>query len=260
MLPPPNAVWEALTGPHAHLAERNERAARYQRDVAPFAALASDHGRPPGPDARAWADLAELVGPGGTAPLAGVANPPPEGWRIVTYASGVQFVGTSVEGRPDPEAEPLGLDDLPDMLDLIARTRPGPFLPRTIEMGRYLGIRRNGALVAMAGERVRVPGWAEISAVCTDATHRGAGLATRLVLAVVAGMRHRDELPFLHVVTANGPAIRLYESLGFTRSRRLDFIVVTPPGAQAVPNVAAGAAVNRTGVRPPRTPTDPPGR
>ena len=81
------------------------------------------------------------------------------------------------------------------MLDLVARTEPGPFLPRTIEMGTYLGIRRGGALVAMAGERLHPPGWTEISAVCTDDAYRSRGLGTRLVLAVAAYPAGRDTVP-----------------------------------------------------------------
>ena len=118
----------------------------------------------------------------------------------------------------------LGPADVPEMLALVERTRPGPFLPRTIEMGTYLGIRRDGELVAMAGERLHPPGWTEISAVCTDERFRGHGLATRLVLAVAAGIRERGETPLLHAAATNVHAIRLYESLGFARRRHTRFV------------------------------------
>jgi predicted GNAT family acetyltransferase len=124
---------------------------------------------------------------------------------------------------------PLGDNDVPEMLDLVARTRPGPFLPRTVELGRYLGIRRGGALVAMAGERLHPPGWSEISAVCTDPAHRGQGLASRLVRAVVALIRERGELPFLHAAADNTNALRLYESMGFRLRCTSTFEVVRAP-------------------------------
>jgi predicted GNAT family acetyltransferase len=128
------------------------------------------------------------------------------------------------------------------MLDLVARTRPGPFLPRTIELGGYIGIRRNGALVAMAGERLRPPGWSEISAVCTDADFRGKGLATRLTLAVACAITDRGELPFLHAAADNVSAIRLYQSLGFRLRRTATFVVMRSPRA------GAGGALNSTGL------------
>jgi predicted GNAT family acetyltransferase len=141
----------------------------------------------------------------------------------------VQLEGFSLEVAPDREAIVLGPDDVPEMLALVERTKPGPFGPRTIELGTYLGIRRDGALVAMAGERLHPAGWTEISAVCTDESYRGAGLATRLVRAVAAGIRARREVPFLHAAAANTTAIRLYESLGFTLRREVSFLILRTP-------------------------------
>jgi predicted GNAT family acetyltransferase len=115
------------------------------------------------------------------------------------------------------------------MLALVERTKPGPFRARTIELGTYLGIRRDGALVAMAGERLHPPGWTEISAVCTDPAFRGQGLATRLVLAVAAGIRARGDVPFLHAAATNTNAIRLYESLGFRLRQQRRFLNARVP-------------------------------
>ncbi|MER6798526.1 GNAT family N-acetyltransferase, partial [Amycolatopsis mediterranei] len=128
----------------------------------------------------------------------------------------------------------LGPADVPEMLDLVERTRPGPFRKRTVELGTYLGIRRGGALVAMAGERLHPPGYTEISAVCTDPAYRGQGFGTRLVLAVAAGIRERGEIPMMHAAAANTSAIRLYRSLGFALRQRPDFVVVRVPLAVAV--------------------------
>jgi predicted GNAT family acetyltransferase len=130
---------------------------------------------------------------------------------------------------------------VPEILDLVARTEPGPYLPRTVEMGTYLGIRHDGRLVALAGERLHPPGWTEISAVCTDPDHRGRGLATRLVRAVAAGIRERGDHPFLHAAATNTTAIRLYESIGFTLRARTVFSLVrfTGPTAAADPEETA---------------------
>lgn len=127
----------ALTGPHAHLAERVGRAARYPLDVSPFVALADPA------DPHAWDDLAALVGPGTVTPVTG-AKSAPQGWETVQHGQGVQLVDTALRAEPAPEAVRLGPDDVPEILDLIALTEPGPFLPRTVELGTYLGIRHRG--------------------------------------------------------------------------------------------------------------------
>ncbi len=213
-----NPALAALTGPHARFAERRGRVLRYPVEVSPWVALPDD------PAPADWADVAALAGPGKEALLIGYQGRTPEGWETVFRAEGVQLVGEGVAGAPDPEAVRLGPADVPEMLDLVTRTRPGPFLARTLELGTYLGIRRNGALVAMAGERLRPPGWTEISAVCTDPALRGQGLARRLVLAVAHGIQERGERPFLHTGADNTGAIRLYESLGFRLRRTTVFL------------------------------------
>ena len=226
-----NPAWAALTGPHVHFAERVGRAVRYPADVAPFYAVSDLD------DPRAWADLATLVGPGGTASVRGVTRAP-AGWEVLRAGQGVQLVDTGLHAEPDPEAVRLGPDDVPEILDLVARTEPGPYLPRTVEMGTYLGLRHHGRLIALAGERLHPPGWTEISAVCTDPDHRGRGLATRLVRAVAAGIKERGERPFLHARATNANAIRLYESIGFTLRRRTVFSLVRPTGAAVLEETA----------------------
>jgi predicted GNAT family acetyltransferase len=116
------------------------------------------------------------------------------------------------------------------MLNLIERTKPGPFRKRTIELGNYLGLRVDGELVAMAGERLQPPGYTEISAVCTDERFRGRGLAGRLIRAVGHGIRERGDIPFLHASAQNTNAIRLYESMGFVLRRRRIFTAWKLPG------------------------------
>jgi ribosomal protein S18 acetylase RimI-like enzyme len=212
-----NPVLASLTGPHARLALTRGRAARYPAGVSPFCALPGE------PDAADWADAAELVRPGEAVLFPALHATPPAGWEVLGLGPGVQLVATALDVAPDEEAVPLGPADVPDMLSLTGRAKPGPFLPRTIEMGAYLGIRRGGQLVAMAGERLRPPGWTEISAVCTDPAWRGQGLGSRLTRAVAAGIAARGDTPFLHAIATNTTAIRLYEELGFTHRRDIQF-------------------------------------
>lgn len=189
---------------------------------------------PDEPTAADWADAAALAGSGGRVMLAATWTPFPAGWELAGGREGVQLVASDDVGRGVPADDDiirLGQRDVPEMLDLAARTQPGPFRPGTIEMGGYLGIRREGTLVAMAGERMRPPGWAEISAVCTDKAWRGHGFAARLTLAVAAGIRARGETPFLHAVATNAGAIRLYERLGFARRQLTMFKVARVPAA-----------------------------
>jgi ribosomal protein S18 acetylase RimI-like enzyme len=178
--------------------------------------------------------MAGLAGPGGVVVLTGVVGDPPAGWRVLRQLPGVQMVSerlrpvaTTLMPRDTPE--PLGEDDVPDMLALVAATRPGPFLARTVEFGGYLGIRRRGRLVAMAGERLQPPGRVEISAVATDPAHRHQGLAELLVRAVATSVGSRGSIPFLHASSDNTGAIRLYERLGFTTRRTVSFLVVQAP-------------------------------
>lgn len=219
-----NPALAALRGPHAHFAESRGRAVRYRPDVCPMAAL------PDEPTAADWADAAALAGPGNTLFLPVVDIRPPEGWGTRMSIPGVQMVDAGVAAAPDDEAVTLTDDDVPEMLDLVSRTRPGPFLTRTIELGTYVGVRRGGKLIAMAGERLHVPGYTEISAVCTDPAARGEGLGTRLIHAVAHGIRERGEVPFLHASADNTNAIRLYEALGFVLSRHVMFQVFVAPG------------------------------
>lgn len=223
-----NPVWAALTGVHDELAVGAGAGRCYPEDVSPFGGLADQA------DPAAWADLAAAAGPGATVVLPTLATTPPAGFTVTSALPGVQLVATdafaSRPGDDVPGLVELGPDDVDDALDLVERTRPGPFGRRTRLMGRYLGIREDGRLLAMAGERLRLGTATEISAVCTDPSARGRGLATTLVRAVAHGIRERGELPFLHAAAHNTGAIGLYEHLGFRLRRTLDFAAVqTPP-------------------------------
>ena len=225
-----NPVRASLCGPHAHFARRRGDVLAYPADVSPFVGL------PDYPGTADWDDLAALAGPGALVALAGIPVPPPESWQVTPIGEGVQLVDNGVKAGTDDEkagtddeAVRLGPGDRAEMLDLAERTRPGPFLPRTGELGVFLGIRRGGALVAMAGERLHPPGWTEISGVCTDDGWRGHGFATRLMRMLIGGIRARGETPFLHALASNTGAVRLYETMGFRLRRTISFTAARVP-------------------------------
>lgn len=223
MEPLDNPAWHALTGRQAHFAQGSGLALRYEPEVSVFGAL------PLEPTPEAWDALHALIGDGAALLFQAAHIDAPEGWQAAMRLPGHQMVAIERIGEPDDAFIRLTTPDVPDMLDLVARTKPGPFRPRTIELGTYLGLRdEHGALVAMAGERVHFDGYTEISAVCTDDRARKQGLATRLVRAIAHGIEARGETPMLHTAIENENAIRLYETLGFRIRTTFDFCLFKP--------------------------------
>ncbi|MTE24219.1 GNAT family N-acetyltransferase [Microbacterium sp. ZXX196] len=217
-------AWSALTGAHAGFARGGDLARTYPADVSPFTGVAS-WGEP-----GVWDALGELHGSGSEFLISHADPTLPAGWDELSRGNGLQLVATDrAAGAADPAAVELGADDVADMLAIVGRNQPGPFLARTHELGRYVGIRREGRLVAMAGERLHPAGWTEISAVSTDAAYRRQGLASRLVLDVIAHIRARGDRPFLHASAANTGAVAAYEKLGFEVRRKTPFIRVRVP-------------------------------
>lgn len=219
-----NPAWSSLTGHHRHLALGNEHVLRYPGDVSPFVGV-RDWGHPD-----VWDAILEEFGHGATVSVSHADPLLPPGWAPVFSVPGVQLVQTDrLAPRPDGEAIELGAEDSADMLALVERTRPGPFELRTHELGRYVGIRREGRLIAMAGERLHPDGWTEISAVAVDAAHRRQGLASRLVLDVAFHIQQRGARALMHASATNTSAIAGYEKLGFALRRRLTFGAVRTP-------------------------------
>lgn len=205
-----NPAWFALTTKQANLANGTGAARRYDADIAPFAGVEA-------PTQEAFQALKTLISPDESAVLQSTADLPDiDGLKIERLFSALQMVDETTM-KPTDEAQVIRLRpiDANDMLDLAIRTKPGPFGIRTIETGNYIGIRDEGRLIAMAGERMRLNGFVEISAVCVDDNYRGRGLAARLMNILRAGIQARGDTPFLHVRDDNASAIALYERLGF---------------------------------------------
>jgi predicted GNAT family acetyltransferase len=209
MTPLDRPVWSSLTTHHLGLSEGGELAKRFARDVNLFASARDD-------SPEALAALRSLVKTGETVYVLQVpAVVIPSGLVAVKAAPGVQMLATRKIAATAHDIVELTDRDAPEMLVLARLTEPGPFLERTHLMGSFLGIRVDGRLAAMAGERMRFPGYTEVSAVCTHPDFRGRGLARRLSAAVTARIQARGEQPFLHAWKTNHAAISLYESLGF---------------------------------------------
>jgi ribosomal protein S18 acetylase RimI-like enzyme len=214
-----NPIWYALSTDQSYLAQSNHLAKRFPRDVAPFGAMKAQ-------SPAEYEALAQILS-GDTAALFLDSKPIlPADWsmRISGDMYQMTFAAPS-PARPNSGIRKLTQADVPEMLALTELTEPGPFLPRTIELGAYYGIHDAGSLVAMAGERLRLTGFTEVSAVCTHPNFRGRGYGNALMSVVISGIMDRDETPFLHVKTDN-PALALYKKLGFRIRAQLCLAVI----------------------------------
>jgi ribosomal protein S18 acetylase RimI-like enzyme len=227
-----NPVWNALCTTHACFAEGDDLAKQYPPEVGPFAAIRDL-------SSASFESLARLLGPEG---VAGVFLDSPSehaSWSIIRSLRVLQMVWANSAAPANAALaekgaiEDLGGPDVEDMLALTRLTEPGPFGTRTYELGSYLGIRQEGQLVAMAGERFRPLGYTEISAVCTHPEYQGHGYASALISALVCEIIARGEIPFLHVVEDNASAIRLYLKLGFETRRFVNIAVLKRDAARA---------------------------
>ena len=214
-------IWTALTTTQRALAEGDLRARRYPTEITPFAAMADM-------SPESFAALAALMSPTDIAVLftPDTVNAPAE-FKIVLAETGEQMIGTPQETPANGvDIVTLGVDDVPDMIELTALTKPGPFSTRTRELGTFLGIRVDGRLVAMIGERMKPAQYTEITAVCVHPSHRGRGYGQMLLSAISRQIVSRGQIPFLHVFTSNHSAIALYRRQGMEIRRRLHVTVL----------------------------------
>ena len=218
-------VWNAFTSRQASLALRDGDALRVSPEIGLFVATA-DHAP------RTLAALSRLIHahPGEVGVVERFDPPPIPGTQVTRRAILNQMVAETLAApRPvDFEILPLTDADAPHMLALATLTVPGPFFTRTHQLGDFVGVKVDGRLVAMAGERLRPEGFTEVSAVCAHPDHRGKGYAAKLMLHVAHKIVGRGETPFLHSYDHNAGAIALYEALGF-RFRCEQILTVLAP-------------------------------
>jgi len=217
-----NIVWHALSGPHAEYSAGTHDARRYARGFSPIAGFA-DPGNPN------FAALGNYCDPGDHLYVDGWSGAVPAGWRVDAETTMFKMIWQAPDRSADDDegAIRLGPEHAAQALELAALTRPGPFGPRTIELGEYFGHFEGGRLVAMAGERFRAGSLREISGVCTHPAHQGKGLARRLMFKLIRRQMKRGETPFLHVMSGNSSARGLYERMGFRVYRESTLRVVS---------------------------------
>ena len=217
-------VWSALGTRHAALAEGGSLAKRYLTSVAPFATTENE-------DEECLQALADLASPAESLLLIMSDQiVAPAGFTTVTAASAVQMVADQpLEKVTDERIEQLCEADAAEMLALATLTKPGPFSLRALSLGDFWGVKVNGTLVAMAGERMKQPGYTELSGVCTHPDFRGEGLGRLLSLHVAGEIFARGEQPYLHAYASNTIAIALYGSIGFRLRSSMNVAVIRRP-------------------------------
>jgi len=231
MAPPlDNIFWNTLSGTHAHLSTGTASARRYAPGFSPIVGF-------PDPQQPDFAALLPFVEPGERFYCDAWSGPAPAGWRIEAESTMVRMIWDGAMPQQDaaPDAVPLDARHAGQAVALALLTKPGPFGPRTIELGEYFGyFDDEDRLIAMAGERMATASLHEISGVCTHPGHQGRGLARRLMLKLIRRQLLRGETPFLHVMRANEAAHRLYLRMGFRDYCETVVRVVTPE-AHSVP-------------------------
>lgn len=220
-----NPIWNALLTEHSPLAVSNHKARRYPAAIGPLSGV-------PRQSPENYEALRPLAGPGGVVVLFCTEAPaPPPKWTLIRGGLLTQMVceqsgRVPVELSRGEELRPLTADDVPAMLELTKLTEPGPFRERTHELGAFFGIFKSGRLLAMAGERLHLPRYVEVSAVCTHPDVRGRGYARLLIATVMEEIEQRGKIPFLHSFADNHSAIGVYESLGFRQRRTFELAVL----------------------------------
>ena len=223
-------MWNALLTDHSSLALVNGNARRYPAEIGPLSGI-------PDQSRASYDSLRELAGPGGIVVLFFLDPPaPPVGWTLLRGGFVDQMICTATDSTepfhtsPKATLRQLTANDVPQMLALAELTEPGPFRKRTMELGIFYGMFDADRLVAMAGQRMHLPGLVEVSAVCTHPDARGRGYARMLMAQVMRDIWRAGRTPFLHVLADNQSAIRVYQSLGFTHRRTFHLAVLKNEG------------------------------
>jgi predicted GNAT family acetyltransferase len=214
-------VWSALETRHRAFAQGGKLAKRYSPSIALFAATATD-------DPESLRALGKLVPPGERVIMAQAdAISLPVGLSAISSAAAVQMIAEApLQTVVDERVQRLMQEDAAEMLALASLTRPGPFTSGALSLGDFWGVKVEGRLVAMAGERMKQPGYSELSGVCSHPEFRGGGLGRLLSLFVANQIMARGEIPYLHAYAANTAAIGLYEAIGFRLRSMINVAVV----------------------------------
>jgi predicted GNAT family acetyltransferase len=217
-----NPIWHALSTAHAHFSEGDDLARRYKTDIGPLSGMKNQ-------SPQAYHSLAQLLEPDHVAVLFLTEPPtPPKELRLLQCFPMYQMICLTPPAMQQTDfiIESLTAEDVPEMRKLAEATEPGPFRQRTIELGGYRGIRDNGRLASMTGQRCGLNDFIEVSAVCTWPEFRGRGYANALVSTVANGVFSQNKTPFLGVREDNTGAIRVYEKVGFQIRRTLHVTVL----------------------------------
>jgi ribosomal protein S18 acetylase RimI-like enzyme len=216
-----NVFWHALTGEQAQLSAGNDRARRFAKGFSPLLGF-------PDPQHPDFAAIEAFCDPGERFYIGQWTGPVQDGWRIDAEAVMCQMVWDAPPPQGSPgDAKLLGADDRPAMHELAVLTNPGPFGPRTPELGEYWGVFDGARLAAMSGERAHAGEFREVSGVCTHPDFRGRGWARELVAIIVRTQLARGQVPFLHVMKANEGARALYRKMGFVERAEMAVRVVS---------------------------------
>jgi GNAT superfamily N-acetyltransferase len=209
-----NIMWNCLSGPHARFATGARTVRRYAPGFSPIVGCED----PEHPD---FATLEKYCEPGDSFYLDVWSGTAPAGWRIEKEARMFKMIWEASIPAEDaaPDAALLEALHYEQAVELAKLTNPGPFGPRTPELGEYFGYFHGGRLIAMAGERMCAGNLHEISGICTHPDYQGRGLARKLTLKLVRRQLQRGKTPFLHVMGHNAVARGLYEKLGFRNCR-----------------------------------------
>ena len=217
-----NILWRALTGSQAHLAEGTERIRRFRRGFPAMIGFAD----PAAPD---FAALAPLCDRGERYYCAEWRGPEPPGWKLEVDALMCAMVWQGRLPAPDESVPIVRLAErqVPEMIAIADRCKPGPFSRRPLEIGEWYGIFDGDRVVAIAGERLHAQPYREVSGICTLPEYQGRGFARRLTQHVIRSQLARGLTPFLHVASANAAARKLYEGMGFTVDQEVAMRVVS---------------------------------
>jgi ribosomal protein S18 acetylase RimI-like enzyme len=223
-----NPIWNALRTDHRGLAIGDGEARRYPPAIGPLSGTQDQ-------SVESYDALRSIAGTGGVVGLFFQQPPaPPLGWTLIRGGRLAQMVRQKGIPLDKPSVvvnlRQLTTADVPEMMALAELTEPGPFRDRTIELGNFYGVFDSGRLLSMAGQRMSMPGFVEVSAVCTHPDARGRGYARALMITVMRDILHRGKIPFLHSFVENDSAIRVYLGLGFVHRRTFHLAVLKNDG------------------------------